>query len=91
LEYVIEIKIPGFVGKINKRYNDFLAFNEALLTKFKNLEFPDFPSKFQIVNKKETRKDKFTYLFHLIMHYAKTYPELKERFLVMIYTFLVAQ
>jgi len=91
LEYVIEVKIPGFTGRINKRYNDFLAFNEALLTKFKNLEFPDFPSKFQLVNKKETRKDKFSYLFHLIMHYAKTYPELKDRFLGMLYTFLVAQ
>lgn len=89
-EYVIEIKLPGFKGKTSKRYNDFLAFNEALCTKFKNLEFPDFPSKFQIVNRKETRKDKFTYLFHLIKHYAKEYKELKEKLLSILYTFLVA-
>ena len=57
-EYVIEVKVPGFVGKISKRYNDFLAFNEALQTKFKNLVFPEFPSKFQFIKKKETRRDK---------------------------------
>ena len=57
-EYVIEVKVPGFVGKISKRYNDFLAFHEALQTKFKNLVFPDFPSKFQFIKKKETRRDK---------------------------------
>lgn len=90
-EYVIEIRLPGFLGKINKRYNDFLAFNEALLTKFKNLDFPEFPSKFQLVNRKETRKDKFTTLFDKIIHYAKEFPELKEKLLSMLYTFLVVQ
>lgn len=79
------------MGKINKRYNDFMAFNEALLTKFKNLDFPEFPSKFQLVNRKETRKDKFTTLFDKIIHYAKEFPELKEKLLSMLYTFLVVQ
>lgn len=89
-EYVIEIKLPDYIGRINKRYNDFSAFNEALLTKFKNLEFPDFPSRFQLLNKKETRIEKFSELFKRILEYASKYPELKERLLNMLYTFLVA-
>lgn len=68
-----------------------MAFNEALLTKFKNLEFPDFPSKFQLVNKKETRKERFSSIFHLIKIYAKEYTELKEKLLNMLYTFLLVQ
>ena len=61
------------------------------MTKFKNLEFPEFPSRFQIRNKHETRLKKFQELFDQLLNYAIKFPELKKRLLKMLYIFLIAE
>lgn len=61
------------------------------MTKFKNLEFPEFPSRFQIRNKHETRLKKFQELFDKLLNYARKFPELKKRLLKMLYIFLIAE
>jgi hypothetical protein len=90
-EYLIEVFLPRYKGRTSKRYNDFYAFNEALSTKFKILPFPEFPRKFQLMNKKETRRKKFEELVELILGYADEYPELKDKLFGILYSFIIAQ
>ena len=56
--------------------------------KFINLSFSSFPSKFQIINRKETRKKKFQVLLNEILGYAREYPNYKKRIFVILYAFL---
>ena len=56
--------------------------------KFINLSFSTFPSKFQIINRKETRKKKFQVLLNEILGYAREYPNYKKRIFVILYAFL---
>ena len=60
---IISMKIEY---SINKRYNEFAGFYDILTFKYKNLNFPELPSKFQVFKKEKTRQKFFSKLKKLI-------------------------
>ena len=76
---------------INKRYNEFAGFYDTLTIKYKNLNFPEFPSKFQLFNKEETRKNNFSKLLQFVLTLSVNHREIKRDLMKILYEFLFPQ
>lgn len=52
-----------------KRYSDFEALNEVIRMNFKNIDLnlPEFPSKFQVIHREESRRNYFEKLLNRIL------------------------
>jgi hypothetical protein len=74
-----------------KRYTEFQGFYDSLTIRYQNLSFPEFPSKFQLINKNEKRKLFFDSLLKTVQQLACSHSEIKKELLKLIYEFLVGQ
>lgn len=73
---------------VQKRYTEFQGFYDSLTYRYQNLKFPDFPSKFQLVNTKESRKKFFDSLLKTVLKLAAGHPEIKKELLKILYEFM---
>lgn len=80
-----------------KRYNEFEALHELIQMKYKNYKIKEFPSKFQIFGKEETRKMYFQNMLNTIIkdhsqenHHSGGMHETSRRLLSIIYLFLTS-
>jgi hypothetical protein len=72
-----------------KRYTEFQGFYDSLTIRYQNLIFPEFPSKFQLINKKEKRKMFFDSLLKTVQQLACSHGEIKKDLLKLIYEFVI--
>ena len=67
----MELLIKGeVIIRCLKRYNEFEALNQVLNMNFKNIDLAmasDFPSKYQVVHREETRRKYFEDLLNKIV------------------------
>jgi hypothetical protein len=75
-------------SSIQKRYTEFQGFYDSLTYRYQNLAFPTFPSKFQIINQKESRKKFFDSLLKTVVKLAEAHPEIKKELLKLLYEFI---
>lgn len=72
-----------------KRFSEFESLYELLKNKFPAYEIEEFPSKFQIFGKEDTRKSYFQNLLNqIIRDYAKENLQVNKDLMRIIYNFL---
>lgn len=59
--------------------------------KYKNLSFPEIPSKTQLFNKENTRMEYFTHLFETLLQNATNYQNLRENLMRLLYKLLIKE
>ncbi len=59
-----------------------------LRIKYENLELPSFPSKFQLINKVETRKAQFHLLLNKVLEIAVKHAKIQINLMKTLYAFL---
>jgi hypothetical protein len=74
---------------VQKRYTEFQGLYDSLTYRYQNLTFPSFPSKFQLVNVKESRKKFFDSLLKTVLKLAAGHPEIKKELLKILYDFVM--
>jgi hypothetical protein len=78
-----------------KRYSEFEALYDVINMNFKNIDLnlPEFPSKFQVINREETRRNYFERLLNKIVeiYCEKITNETNRRLLSTIYVFMVGE
>lgn len=74
---------------VQKRYTEFQGFYDSLTYRYQNLNFPQFPSKFQIIKKEESRKKFFDSLLRTVLKLASAHPEIKKELLKLLYEFVI--
>jgi predicted DNA-binding protein YlxM (UPF0122 family) len=89
--YEIELKIPSKELNIiiQKRYTEFQGFYDSLTIRYQNLTFPEFPSKFQLINKNEKRKKFFDNLLKTVQQLACSHTQIKKDLMKLIYEFVI--
>lgn len=87
-EITLDIYDFNLSYRINKRYTEFAGLYDSLKERYKNLNFPEFPSKTQIINKVETRKAFFDSLLKLLFELANKNEENKKDFMKVLFKFL---
>ena len=75
---------------VQKRYTEFQGFYDSLTYRYQNLKFPPFPSKFQIVKQKESRKKFFDSLLKTVIKLAEAHPEIKKELLKLLFEFVIS-
>jgi len=76
---------------VNKRYTEFQGFYDSLTFRYQNINFPTFPSKFQILNVKESRKKFFDSLLKTVLKLAVGHKEIRKELLKLLYEFIFRQ
>ena len=67
-KYIVEVSLARqIVVRCYKRYNEFEALYQLITMKYKNYDMGEFPSKFQILSKEETRKQYFQNMLNQII------------------------
>lgn len=94
--YIVEVYISKrLVMRCMKRYSDFEALYEVIRMNFKNIDInlPEFPSKFQVINREESRRNYFEKLLNRILeiYCEKITNETNRRLLSTIYVFMVGE
>lgn len=78
-----------------KRYSEFEALYEVIRMNFKNIDLGigNFPSKFQVLNREETRRSYFEDMLNQIIHIycEKITNETNRRLLSTAFVFLVGE
>jgi len=72
---------------IQKRYTEFQGFYDSLKIRYQNINFPNFPSKFQLVNKNESRRKFFDSLLKTVLKLAIGHIEIRKEIMKVIYDF----
>jgi hypothetical protein len=72
---------------IQKRYTEFQGFYDSLKIRYQNINFPNFPSKFQLVHKNESRRKFFDSLLKTVLKLAIGHIEIKKEIMKVIYDF----
>lgn len=88
-EIVFEIYDLNLTYKISKRYTEFAGLYDSLKVRYHHLNFPEFPSKSQVFNKIDTRKNFFNQFLKTYLNLAKTHTESKITLLKLLYKFLI--
>ena len=73
---------------VSKRYTEFHGLWDTVTEKYKNFNYPEFPSKIQIFNKNETRKKFFDVFLRTILNLGKKHPEIKRDIMKILFEFL---
>jgi hypothetical protein len=76
---------------VHKRYTEFQGFYDSLTYRYQNINFPTFPSKFQIVNVKESRRKFFDSLLKTVIKLAVGHKEIRKELLKLLYEFIFRQ
>ena len=87
-EISLEILSTNYNYITSKRYTEFQGFYDSLTLRYKNLKFPAFPSKFQMLNKQDFRKEYFEGLFQSVLQLAQQHSEIKKELLKLLYEFI---
>jgi hypothetical protein len=74
---------------VQKRYTEFQGFYESLTYRYTNLKFPSFPSKYQLLNQKETRKKFFDSLLKTTLKLARAHSSIRKELLKLLYEFIL--
>jgi hypothetical protein len=90
-EVVLEIFQQNITCTVHKRYTEFQGFYDSLTFRYQNLQFPEFPSKFQVLKKEETRKKFFESLVKTVVKLASTHQEIKKELMKLLYEFIFGQ
>jgi hypothetical protein len=91
--YEIQVKIPqmNLTYNIEKRYTEFQGLYDSLLIRYQKLQIPEFPSRYQIINKKEKRKQYFDTLLKTIHELACMHNSIRRDLLKLIYEFVFSK
>jgi hypothetical protein len=94
--YIIEVYVSKKLAvRCLKRYSEFEALHEVVRMNFKNIDLgtEDFPSKFQVINREETRRQYFERLLNRIVqtYCEKVTNETNRRLLSTIYVFMAGE
>ena len=73
---------------VNKRYTEFAGLFDTITMRYKNFNFPEFPSKLQLFNKVETRKKYFDTFIRTVLHIGHNHKEIKKDIIKILYEFL---
>ena len=73
----------------DKTSDDFEKMYDMLISKFKNISLPEFPTQFQIFDREKTRMNFFDLLLNKILLFAKNNPDTYQTFLTVIYNFVI--
>lgn len=84
----IEILSTKYNYVTSKRYTEFQGFYDSLSLRYKNLKFPTFPSKFQMLNKQEYRKQYFENLFSAVLSLANQHVEIRKDLMKLLFEFI---
>lgn len=87
-EVCLEIYELDLQYKIKKRYTEFAGLYDSLKLRYQNVNFPEFPSKYQVFNKIEIRKKFFNQLLASILNLAMTHQESKKELFRILFKFL---
>jgi hypothetical protein len=88
-EVELNVESKNIHFKSQKRYTEFQGFYDSLTIRYQNLNFPEFPSKFQLINKNEKRKLFFDNLLRTVQQLACSHNEIKKELLKLIYEFVL--
>lgn len=88
--YTVQLEIPikGYCYSSSKRYTEFQGFYDSLTLRYQNLNFPAFPSKFQVINKEESRKRFFETLCRTVIKLAIAHQEIKNDLMKLLFEFV---
>lgn len=88
-EVVLDIYEFNYQYTVFKRYTEFAGLYDSLKIRFQNISLPEFPSKFQVFQKKESRKLFFNNFLKSILSLAVSHQESKQEILNILYIFLI--
>lgn len=76
---------------VQKRYTEFQGFYDSLTYRYQNINFPSFPSKFQILNQKESRRKFFDSLLKTVLKLAVGHKEIRKELMKLLHEFFFRQ
>ncbi|KAL4453660.1 hypothetical protein ABPG74_009556 [Tetrahymena malaccensis] len=88
--YKIEVKSPFFPDiHCFRRYNEFHALYKVLKLKYQNIQLPNFPSKYTVINRTEKRRVAFHRILNGILEIAQQHHgQIQKNILQLLYVFL---
>jgi len=87
-EINLKIKLFGIDHKVDKRYTEFEGLHDSLTFRYKNINFQELPSKFQLFGKKETRRKFFEDFLNFILQICQKHDSIKKDLLKIVYDFI---
>jgi hypothetical protein len=87
-EVCLYINSKELMYTISKRYTEFAGLYDIITMKYKNFNFPEFPSKIQLFKKLETRRKYFDVFLRTVMNIGQNHKEIKKDIMKILYEFM---